>query len=186
MLRLRKSLSWGWITRCCIGRRTPASVDRLTQRLRSGDRYNSGKTVRKSIWQWFERWRATGPEADVEILLSEALTRPASSPSKEIFAVCVADVATVRGIVDDAEERLFCVYDQTVSRLDGVSPPVATHANIFLRLPPPKTEARTRLRKDYAGRLRDSFLRRTVPAANYKDGLCLRLNRRAADGEFDC
>jgi len=131
-------------------------------------------------------WRAAGPDADVEILLSEALTRSASSPAKKIFAVCEIDVTTVRGMVDATGERLFCVYDQTVRRLDGVSPPVATHANIFLRLPPPKTEDRTRLRKDYAGLLRDSFLRRTVPAAHYKNGLCVRLNGRAAAGEFDC
>jgi hypothetical protein len=79
--------------------------------------------------------------------------RLANDPSKEIFVVCEADVATVRGMVDAAGGRLFSVYDQTVRRLDPDNPPVSTHANIFLRLPPPKTPDRTRLRKDHAGQL---------------------------------
>jgi hypothetical protein len=40
-------------------------------------------------------WRAAGPETDVEILLSEALTRLAGSPAKKIFVVC-ADPCTNR------------------------------------------------------------------------------------------
>jgi len=33
-------------------------------------------------------------------------------------------------MVDAAGGRLFCVYDQTLSRLDGVSSPVATHSRL--------------------------------------------------------
>jgi hypothetical protein len=130
-------------------------------------------------------WRALGPEDDVEILLSEGLSRSADHPPKAIFAVCETDVATVRGMTDAAGERLFCVYDQTVRRLDPANPPVSTHANIFLRVPAPKTDDRTRLRKDYAGQLRERFLQRTILAANYKNGLCIRLNGRAAAGDFN-
>jgi hypothetical protein len=130
-------------------------------------------------------WRALGPNLDVEILFSEGLSRLANDPPKEIFAVCEADVATVRGMVDAAGGRLFCVYDQTVRRLDSDNPPVSTHANIFLRLPPPKTPDRARLRKDHAGQLREKFLQRVILAANYRNGLCVRLNERAAAGEFN-
>jgi hypothetical protein len=129
-------------------------------------------------------WRALGPDRDVETLLSEGLSRSANDPSKEIFAVCEAEVATVRGMIDANGERLFCVYDQTVSRLDPAEVPVSTHANIFLRVPPPGTPDRARLQKDYARQLREKFLQRTIPVASYKNGLCIRLNGRAAAGDF--
>jgi len=130
-------------------------------------------------------WRAIGPDADVEILLAEGLSRSTNDPPKQVFAICAMDVATARGMVDPAGERLFCVYDQTVRRLDPSNPPVSTHANIFLRAPAPKTPHRTKLRKDYAGQLREKFLQRIIPAASYKSGLCIRLNTRAAAGDFN-
>jgi hypothetical protein len=129
-------------------------------------------------------WRPIGDERDVEILLLEGLTRTANDPSKEVFAVCETPVLVVRGILDDAGNRVFCIYDQTVRRLVPAAPPVPTHANIFLRLPPPGTDDRRRLQKDYAGQLREKFLQRTTLAADYKNGLCVRLNARARNGEF--
>lgn len=129
-------------------------------------------------------WRALGPDGDVETLLSEGLSRSADDPLRQIFAVCEAEVATVRGMIDANGERLFCVYDQTVRRLNPADAPVSTHANIFLRVPPPRTSDRTKLRKDYAGQLREKFLQRTIPAVSYKNGLCNRLNGRAAVGDF--
>jgi hypothetical protein len=132
----------------------------------------------------FSVWRALGPDHDVETLLSEGLSRSAGDPPKEIFAVCEAEVAAVRGMIDANGERLFCVYDQTVHRLNPTDSSVSTHASIFLRVPPPRTPERTRLRKDYAGQLRETFLQRTIAAASYKNGLCIRLNGRAAAGDF--
>jgi hypothetical protein len=157
---------------------SPRDYDPATRTIRA-------KPFEKVFANGLSVWRAGGPEGDVEILFSEALTRSANDPPKEIFAVCEADVATVRGMVDANGGRLFCVYDQTVRRLNAASPPVPTHANIFLRLPPPRTGDRTRLQKDYAGQLRERFLQSTIPAADYRDGLCARLNDRAAGGEFD-
>lgn len=129
-------------------------------------------------------WRPIGDGCDVEILLSEGLTRTPNDPSKHVFAVCETAVLAVRGILDDAGSRAFCIYDQTVRRLAPEESPVPTHANVFLRLPPPGTGDRRKLQKDYAGQLREIFLQHTTLAADYRNGLCVRLNARARNGEF--
>ena len=131
-------------------------------------------------------WRPRGADIDVETLLVEGLRRAATDPYKEVFAVCEAGVSDVRAMRDAAGERLYCIYDQTVRRLDPTDPPVRTHANIFLRLPLPKIENRRKLQKDYAGQLRERFLQHIIAAANYRNGLCVRLNAMAAAGDFTC
>jgi hypothetical protein len=152
---------------------------------------HTGKIVARQFEKVFTNglsvWRASGPEEDVRTLITEALQRHSADPPKEIFAVCEARVDLICHMqsVDD-ERRLFCVYDQTVARVDPAMPPVATHASIFLRvLPPSGTHGGKRIRKDYAGQLRELFLGGNIAAADYRNGLCSTLNARAAAGEFN-
>ena len=138
-------------------------------------------------------WRDQGPDEHIRILFEEALVKKASDPVKEIYAVCEARAGDIRRKTNDVGEQLFCVYDQTVSRLDPKLPPVPTHAGVFLRIPPPNSAGRNRItnaerkriQKDYALWLRDKFIEGKIAAVDYRNGICLELNRRAAAGEFD-
>jgi hypothetical protein len=129
-------------------------------------------------------WRAQGPQEDISTLLEEALAQSASEPPKQIFAICEASTGEIRGMRLVNGDRLFCVYDQTVRRADPDAPPVATHASVFLRLPPAGTADRKKLQKDYAGQLRERFIAGTIAAADYRGGLCTTLHSRAAEGKF--
>jgi hypothetical protein len=131
-------------------------------------------------------WRARGPDEDIQALMEESLYGKADGPKRRIFAVCAAMAADVRGGVGDKGSQLFCIYDQTVSRADEGMSPVATHAGIFLRdIPPKGTNDRKRLLKDRAGWLRELFLKGTIPAEDYRGGMCVAINARADVGEFN-
>lgn len=131
-------------------------------------------------------WRAKGPDRDVNTLLEESLRRGASEPPKHIHAICEALAGKIRRLQSSDEQRLFCIYDQTVCRIDGPDlPPVGTHASIFLRVLAPKgTPGSKKVRKDYAGLIRELFLAGRIAASSYRNGLCASLNYRAGNGEF--
>jgi hypothetical protein len=129
-------------------------------------------------------WRAMGPDEDIAALAIEALTRKSSESPKSIKFVLEAATSEIRDVKNDNDERVFCVYDQTVNRLDEQHPPVPTHASIFQRYPPPGTQDRKTLQKDLAGKLREIFERRILDADAYRNGLCAQLNARAVGGDF--
>jgi hypothetical protein len=132
-------------------------------------------------------WRAVGPDEDVRILMVEALSRKPDGPKKEVFSVCELRADEVRNMTNESGEKLFCIYDQTVTRAqDPGLPPVPTHAGIFLRaFPPAGTADRKKMLRDYALLLYDKFVAGRIPAADYRGGLCVDLNQRAQSGEFD-
>jgi hypothetical protein len=130
-------------------------------------------------------WRAGGPDQDIQTLLEEALHKKSDGLKKRVFAICTANAGELREMKDANGSSLFCVYDQTVSRLDSEKPPVGTHAGIFLRHPPKGTTDRKRVQKDHAGRLREAFLKAVLPADDYREGLCRAINERADAGDFD-
>jgi hypothetical protein len=131
-------------------------------------------------------WRGKGPDGDIRILLGEALIRSQADPARRIFAICEVYAGDVRRKFDNSRARAFCVYDQTVTRMDDPSSsPIPTHAGIFLRIPAPNTADRKKIQKDYAGWLREKFIEGRVEIANYRNGVCFELNQRAAAGEFD-
>ena len=103
-----------------------------------------------------------------------------------IHAICEALAGKIRRLQSSDEQRLFCIYDQTVCRIDSPDlPPVGTHASIFLRVLAPKgTPGSKKVRKDYAGLIRELFLAGRIAASSYRNGLCASLNYRAGNGEF--
>lgn len=145
----------------------------------------SVRPFEKAFTNGLSVWRAFGPNEDVRSLMMEGLSRRAGSPERAVIAVCEARTSDVRDMTSDSGERLFCVYDQTVSRaLDPSLPPVPTHAGVFLRTPPPGTADRKRIQKDYIRRLYKEFISKTIDANEYRSGLCVDLNQRAKSGEF--
>ncbi len=130
-------------------------------------------------------WRGNGPEEDIRRLLEDGLTRSASEPHREIFAICEVEAGEIRRMRSADDQRLFCIYDQTVCPVNPDEPPVSTHASVFLRvLAPPGTPHGKRMQKDYALQLREKFIAATIAAVEYRSGLCMPLNARAANGEF--
>ncbi|MCA1542249.1 hypothetical protein I6F18_20025 [Bradyrhizobium sp. NBAIM32] len=129
-------------------------------------------------------WRALGSDDEIQALMIEALTRRPADAPKSIRFVCEALVDDIRAVTNDDGERAFCVYDQTVTRLDPQLAPVPTHGSIFQRLPPPGTPDRKTLQKDLAGKLREVFERQVLDANGYRNGLCVDLNARAQAGDF--
>ncbi len=128
--------------------------------------------------------RALATEQEMTALIEEGLAHSADEECRQIWAACEAITSDLRQMRDDQNERLFCIYDQTVSRADSTKPPVPTHAGIFLRRPPKGTKNGKVLRKDFAGRLREQFIAKQQKLEEVRDGLLCVLNDRAKNGEF--
>lgn len=129
-------------------------------------------------------WRPIGNDQDLQRLLEEAISRGPNDPAKQVFAICEVSARDVRELEGRDGERLFCVYDQTVQRTDPALAPVPTHGSIFLRVPNPGTPDGRKIKKDYAGKLRDKFLEKQLTLADYRGGFCESLNARARAGDF--
>jgi hypothetical protein len=128
--------------------------------------------------------RAIATDADVERLAIEGLSHRSSDRHREVIAVCEVTAQEVRSMTDGAGSRIFCVYDQTVTPVDPHQPPVPTHAGIFQRLPQPGTADGKRIRKDYAGRLKERFVAGTLKLEDLRNGVFVLLNDRASQREF--
>lgn len=128
--------------------------------------------------------RGFASDADVTALVEEGLVHTASEPPKQVWAICEVVTSDIREMRGNDNERLFCVYDQTVSRTDTTKLPIPTHASVFLRWPPKNTDNRKVLRKDFAGRLREKFIAKTLKVDGVRNGLFYALNDRAKAGEF--
>jgi hypothetical protein len=128
--------------------------------------------------------RGIATDAEVTALVEEGLVHTASEPSKQVWAICEVVTSDIRAMRSNDNDRLFCVYDQTVSRTDKTKPPIPTHAGVFLRWPPKSTQDRKILRKDFAGRLREKFIAKTLKVDAIRNGLFCTLNERAKAGEF--
>jgi hypothetical protein len=128
-------------------------------------------------------WRECGPDEDLLNLVADSLARDEGEKAKVIYAVCEANVDDVRGITQE-DGRVFCVYDQTVSRNDPSLDPVPTHAGVFQRLPKPGTQNRNALLRDLAGKLRVLFEQNVLKVDVYRSGICLDMNARSQNGEF--
>lgn len=90
---------------------------------------------------------------------------------RSVLSVCRASAGSIRDIFDEARERVFCIYDQTVTRSDPSLDPIPTHAGIFGRRPPIKTKDRKRIQKDFAGMLRELFIAGQTAAAQFREGI---------------
>jgi hypothetical protein len=127
--------------------------------------------------------REIATDDDVRTLLAEGLRSKSGTAGPEIQAACQANAMDIRAC-KEAGSRLYCNYDQTVSRTDGGAP-VPTHAGIFLRLfPAPNTKDRKKTLRDRAVQLRELFLSRMIDISSFRNGLILELNGRAQSGEF--
>ena len=178
---------------CSVGTNSPGPVEptEFLHRIISSPRdYDpvTGNILERPFHKVFGNglsvWRALGDEDHIKTLLVEALTRRHADPPKSIQAVCEAVADEIRSVADEAGQQVFCVYDQTVTRLDPQLDPVPTHGAIFQRLPPPGTPGRKALQKDFAGKLREIFEKQVIQAAAYRNGLCIDLNTRAQAGDF--
>jgi hypothetical protein len=118
---------------------------------------------------------------DLSRLTQEGLAHPKDHSFKQVYAVLQVSVADVRSCLDTSNQRIFCVYDQTVTAKDG-GQPVPTHAGIFQRMPPRGTPNGNRLRKDNAGVLRSKFTQ--VNIKTFGQGVMVDLNDRAKRGDF--
>ncbi len=140
---------------------------------------------RKAFKNGLSVWRERGPDEDVLVLMEESLwSSTADDPPRLIHGILEAAAVDVRKIEDISGERCFCIYDQTVSRIEPQASPVPTHAGIFGRLPPPGTPNRGIIQKDLAGRLRELFEKRFEHAISYRNGICNDLNDRSKNGNF--
>ena len=128
--------------------------------------------------------RSIATDAELAALVEEGLVHTASETPKQVWGICEAVTSDIREMRGNDNERLFCVYDQTVSRTNKTTLPFPTHAGIFLRWPPKGTLDRKILRKDFAGRLREKFIANTLKPDGVRSGLFCALNDRAQAGEF--
>ena len=107
---------------------------------------------------------------DVLSLVREGLDRSIDDDPK-VLSICQAGAEGIRAIQDQSGERVFCIYDQTVTRDDPGQQPISTHAGIFGRRPPPKTPDRKKIQKDFAGKLRELFIAGEIAIAQFRGGL---------------
>lgn len=147
------------------------------------------KTIReRPFYKLFENglsvYREIATDADVQRLCIEGLCHPASEEPKQVFAVCEIETEVARRITNASGDRIFCIYDQTVSPAETDQAPVPTHAGIFQRLPLPGTADGKRIRKDFAGQLRKRFMAGVLDLASLRNGLFSQLNARAKNREF--
>ena len=129
--------------------------------------------------------RSIAGNAEVVDLATEALAHAPEHPHRAMMHVCEVEAGAVRSMKSDDGGHPFCIYDQTVSRIDRQKAPVPSHAGIFQRLPPPGTADRKKLQKDLAGQLREKFIAGAIDLADFRDGLLVTLNHRAQNGEFE-
>ena len=106
----------------------------------------------------------------VMALVGEGLTHIGREPPY-VLSICRANAGDIRSIGESSANRVFCIYDQTVTRADATLPAVPTHAGIFGRHPPPKTPDRKKIQKDLAGLLRELFIAGELPVADFRGGL---------------
>lgn len=156
---------------------SPRDYDPVTNRVNE-------RTFHKVFRNGLSVWRRKGPPSDIQALMEEALRSKPSDQTKILYGVLEASIQDVRNLTDSDGSRCFCVYDQTVDRIDRQLRPVPTHASILQRSPAPKTPNRNLLQRDLAGELRKLFERNFIEADAYADDLCRDLNRRSHDGEF--
>jgi len=128
--------------------------------------------------------RSRASDDDLRTLAEEGLYRNPNELPKKVWLVCLAKASEVRELVDK-ENKLFCVYDQTVARrFNPEAAAVPTHAAIFLRYPAPGTPDRKRLQKDFAGELKELFLKRKVSVSGWRGDVLEQLNRTSATEVF--
>lgn len=127
--------------------------------------------------------RSVASIEDVERLVTDGLWTKSEQPLGSVKLILTASVAEIREKRAEGG-RPFCVYDQTVPRRFEAGEQVPTHAGVFLRLPPPGTDDRKKLQKDFARELRDIFLKDVRNSADVFDGLLIMLSERALKGEF--
>lgn len=128
--------------------------------------------------------RDIASDAEVVALIEDGLLHREGDQPRQIWAVCEARTLEVRNSLDEESERLFGVYDQTVTRADSLAPHVPTHAGVFQRRPLQGTQDRKRIRKDYALKLRELFLNKKTILAEIRGGIFVDINQRAKRGEF--
>ena len=96
---------------------------------------------------------------------------------RSVITVCRARAGNIRSVLDEACERVFCIYDQTVTRDNPSLDPMPTHAGIFGRRPLIKTTDRRRTQKDFAGRLRELFIEGQTAVTHFREGILATVRR---------
>lgn len=119
--------------------------------------------------------RDIASDHDVTELTKDGIRKPGSHV-KLILAARTSDVRSKC----EGEERLYCVYDHTVSRHDPQLKPVPTHAGIFLRFPPKNFPNGNALRTAFAEALRELFISKQYDPQDFRGGLLVQLNSRPA------
>ena len=131
--------------------------------------------------------RSLASDDDFAALTVEALTHEDGKPLRTLVNVSEVKAGDIRNMMNEHGAKPFCIYDQTVSRLDADQVPIPTHASIFQRLPAPGSvtrRERERLQRDLAGKLRDKFIEGACDIGAFRGGLLSALNQRAESGEF--
>ena len=119
----------------------------------------------------FEKCAATGVSvvrglaADGE-LVELCQERLGAAAGKGLHLVLSGSSAAIRG-----HEEAFGIYDQTVPRFDPALSPFPSHAGVFLRKPPPKTDGRKQRQKDYANWLFEQFEANRHSLDTFRNGL---------------
>ena len=113
--------------------------------------------------------RELAANENILVLVKEGLSRSRDADPK-VLNICQAGADEIRSIQDKSSERVFCIYDQPVTRDDPSLPPVPTHADLGRR-PPPKKADRKKTQKDFAGKLRELFIAGEIPIAEFREGI---------------
>lgn len=112
--------------------------------------------------------RSVASDSDIDDIVNEGLEASGVITSK-VEAILGATTLSVRSITKE-NEKVFCVYDQTVKRRDETRPPIPTHAGVFQRHPPKGIAHRKLLQKDFARLLYQTFLDGQLPLRDFRDG----------------
>jgi hypothetical protein len=120
--------------------------------------------------------RSIAPDEDIVALAKEGLQRR-DDLDPQVLNVCKARARDIRDIRDGLRERVFCIYDQTVTRSNPGLDPIPTHAGIFGRHPPPRAPDRKKMQKDFAGMLRELFIEGERTIEQFRQGLLSGISR---------
>jgi hypothetical protein len=136
--------------------------------------------------------RACASDQDCIQQAEDILPHKSEQPAKTVHAITEAQVFAIRSLLDNAGERIFCVYDQVVPRRQSQAAPITTHAGVFARRPP-KGDGRKpvdgspplwQLRKDYAGLLYDLFSATKINPVDFRGHVFEEQNAKAAKGGY--
>lgn len=158
---------------------SPVDVDARTNQIHA-------TAFEKAAQNGLSLFRGCASDDDIKSLVQDRLTVMAGRPRLTVLGLLKAVVREVRQLERSAGGRLFCVYDETVSRkLNKVLPQVPTHVSIYQRVPPPGVEGRNKQIESDNYKLYSILVAQRIDVASFRGGLLLELNKRSLAGEFE-